>query len=400
MKILHTSDWHIGRQLDQHNLLEDQRFVLNGLIDIIKAERPDVLIIAGDLYDRTVPSREALALVDDVLSEIVLKLSVPTIVIGGNHDGRERLDYNAGILRRNGLYMIGTYQANQEPIVLHSADNLLPVAFWPVPFIKPVEYRNRLKLHDIPDYNAMYADIVARIKKQMTHDMPNVLITHGLILSGMPQDGDIDDSVRPIEIGGVSYADASLFSDFDYVALGHLHRPQKVGSDRVRYAGSLLKYSFSEITQKKSVTLVEIDPAKPMAAPAIKQIALPYLHDVREITGKFDELTGLSAYTQQNREDYLRVVLTDETRVVNPMENLRQIYPNVLELAYAHTRTVDGSTRQARIKEHLSDPMRLFEAFYQYVRETPLPEAEADAARELFRTAKDAQDDEERKDVS
>lgn len=388
MKIIHTSDWHIGRQLDQHSLLGDQRYTLNGFIDILKEERPDVVIIAGDLYDRAVPSRDALSLADEVLSTIILDLSIPTIVIGGNHDGRVRLDYQSDILKKNGLYMIGTYRPDAQPVILQAKSDRSPVAFWPVPFVKPVEYRAITGADATPDYNGMAKAITENIAKRMPPDMPNVLITHGLVLSRPPKDSDIDDSVRPLEIGGISYADATLFSDFTYVALGHLHRPQKVGSDRIRYAGSLLKYSFSEIHQKKSVTRVSIDPDAPEKAPAISEIALPFVHDVREITGKFDELTGLSAYTQKDREDYLRVVLTDEIRVANPMENLRQIYPNVLELSYAHSRTVDGSLRKAQIKRHLSNPMQLFTDFYETVRGVALPEAEAKAARDLFEAAK------------
>lgn len=384
MKMLHTGDWHIGRHLNQHALLEDQRHALGQLLTLIRREQPDVLIVAGDLYDRALAPREAMTLVDTVLTEVVLDLAIPAIVIGGNHDGRERLDYGSAILRQKGLHMIGTYRPIVTPILLTGKGDAAPVAFWPVPFVKPVEYRDLTGSGNIPDYNAMYREIVSDITARMNPDIPNVLVTHGLILSDVPQDGDIDDSVRPIEIGGVSYADAGIFDAFDYVALGHLHRPQKVGSDRIRYAGSLLKYSFSEVDQKKSVTLVDLDTCNRQALPAITAFPIEGLRDLRVIRGTFDELTSLSAYTAPHRDDYLRVILTDKVRVPNPMEGLRQVYPNVLEMGYEGSQSLDGGGRQQRIKEHLENPMTLLADFYQAIRGEALPEAESALARELF----------------
>ncbi len=384
MKILHTGDWHIGRHLNQHALLEDQRHALDQLLALIRREQPDVLIVAGDLYDRALAPREAMTLVDAVLTEVVLDLAIPAIVIGGNHDGRERLDYGSAILRQKGLHMIGTYRPIVAPILLTGKNDAAPVAFWSVPFIKPVEYRDLTGSEHIPDYNTMYRDIVSGITARMNPDIPNVLVTHGLILSGVPREGDIDDSVRPIEIGGVSYADAGLFDAFDYVALGHLHRPQKVGSDRIRYAGSLLKYSFSEVRQKKSVTLVDLDVRHRQTPPAVTCFPIEGLRDLRVIRGSFDELTSLSAYTAPRRDDYLRVVLTDQTRVPNPMEGLRRVYPNVLEMAYESSQSLSGSGRQRRIKEHLENPMTLLADFYQTIRGEALPEPESALAHELF----------------
>ncbi len=379
MKILHTGDWHIGRTLNQRSLLDDQATALTGLLSILETEKPDVLIIAGDLYDRAVPSRDSMALVDDTLSQIILELGIPTIVIGGNHDGRERLEFGSGILSKKGLYMIGRYTPDVNPIILEAEDG--PTAFWPVPFIKPIEYRDVMNLDATPDYDAMYAAILEDILSRRNPVIPNVLITHGLILSGLPKDGDIDESVRPIEIGGISYARAELFTDFDYVALGHLHRPQRVGSDTIRYAGSLLKYSFSEINQKKSVTIVEWDEGR---KPEIRTLPLPFRHDLRVITGEFDELTGLAAYTQPNREDYLRVVLTNKERVPNPMEALRQVYPNVMEMAYENARTRTGGDAQEAIKKHLSDPMALFTDFYTTIHGEAPGDEKAAIARKLF----------------
>ncbi len=386
MKILHTGDWHIGRVLDQHSLIDDQRYALQGFLTIVHDVQPDVILIAGDLYDRAIPPREALELVDETLTHLILDDHIPVIVIGGNHDGRSRLDYGSAILARKGLYFRGAYDPEAGPIEITGQGDTVPTAFWAVPFIKPVEYHTAAKTESIPDYNGMYADIVAQIRPKMNFDQPNVLISHGLILSAPPTAGTLDDSVRPIEIGGIAYASSHLFSDFDYVALGHLHRPQKVGSNRIRYAGSLLKYSFSEVNQKKSAAVVTLDPNR-QTLPEVELIPIPAKRDLRIISGPFDDLTGLAAYTQENRDDYIKAVLTDKIRVTNPMDGLREVYPNVLEMTYAHSQTVDGTDKKRRIKEHLNDPMTLFSDFYETIRGEALPEEEATLAKSLFDAA-------------
>ena len=267
MKILHTSDWHIGRTLNEKSLLEDQEAVLTQLLAWFDRERPDILLVAGDIYDRSVPSKEALGLVDTVLSEIILNLKIPVLLIGGNHDGRERLAMNGGILEKQGLHIAGNYLPGQEPVILN--DEWGEVCFWTVPFIKPVEYRSLMKLEKTISYDEMYRKITDEITERMDMSRRNVLVSHGLILGNMADIQTIDDSVRPIEIGGIEYACAEHFEAFDYVALGHLHRPQKVLWDKVRYSGSLLKYSFSEWNQKKSVTLVELGEKGALALEAV-----------------------------------------------------------------------------------------------------------------------------------
>ena len=363
MKIMHTGDWHIGRTLNGHSLLPDQRFVLKQLTEIIREEKPDVLLISGDLYDRAVPPKEAVAMVDGVLTEIVLDMRLPTLIIGGNHDGRERLDFVSSILKKSGLYVAGSFQPDAcEPIILGEGSS--KTAFWLVPFIKPNEYRSLMGLDKTPDYNGMYRLIVEDITSKMDPSILNVFMTHGLILSGIPETGDIDDSVRPIEIGGISYADSDLFDAFDYVALGHLHRPQKVGGQTVRYAGSLLKYSFSEVNQKKSVTIIDLEKGKPLK---VKQVNLSALHDMRVIEGDLDELTAFSMYTDPNREDYIKAILTNGQRVANPMADLREVYPNILEMTYQSVIGNTGAPDRSQIKANLDDPIALFNDFYDMI---------------------------------
>ncbi len=363
MKILHTGDWHIGRTLNGHSLLADQRFVLAKLTEIIRREKPDVLLIAGDLYDRALPPKEAVALADEVLTNIVLDIGLPTMIIGGNHDGRERLDFVSGVLKKNGLYVVGAFHPDEfNPVIL--GEGLSKTAFWLVPFIKPNEYRSLIGMEKTPNYNEMYKCIINDITSRMNPEIINVLMTHGLILSGVLENGDIDDSVRPIEIGGISYAESALFEPFDYVALGHLHKPQKAGSEAIRYAGSLLKYSFSEVNQKKSVTLVELKKGMPCAT---EQINLPALHGMRVIEGELDELTAFPMYADPNRKDYIKAVLTNAERAVNPMAALREVYPNILEMTYKTTAKKESVLDRSRIKANLNDPMALFDDFYEMI---------------------------------
>lgn len=379
MKILHTSDWHIGRSLNEKSLLEDQACALESFLDCVKDWRPDVVVVAGDIYDRSVPSKEALALADEVFSRLILEFKVPVLVIGGNHDGRERLAFSGGILKRQGLYIAGNYTGDPRPITLEDAFG--PVDFWPVPFIKPVEYKNLVAESQVFDYEGMYADIVGQIKCRMTPGRRNVLVTHGLILGGAVDLETIDDSVRPIEIGGIDFARAEIFSDFDYVALGHLHRPQRVGMEKIRYSGSLLKYSFSEWLQKKSLTLVELAAD---GGVQVDQAPVQTLRDLRVIRGSLAELTSAEAYEDAGREDYLKVILTDETRLVNPMEKLRRVYPNVLEMAYEKREKSGAALRKKAVKERIQDPAALFADFYAFIHDTPLPEAEGALFKEVL----------------
>lgn len=381
MKILHTSDWHIGRTLNEKSLLEDQEAMLTQLLAWLDRERPDILLVAGDIYDRSVPSKEALGLVDTVLSEIILRLGIPVLLIGGNHDGRERLAMNGGILEKQGLHIAGNYLPGQEPVTL--GDEWGEVCFWSVPFIKPVEYRSLMKLEKTMGYDEMYREITAEITGRMDTSKRNVLVSHGLILGNMADIQTIDDSVRPIEIGGIEYACAEIFEAFDYVALGHLHRPQKALWDKVRYSGSLLKYSFSEWNQKKSVTLVELGEK---GALSLEPVSFKPLRDLRVIHGRLGELTALEAYETEGREDYLKVILEDQERLVNPMDKLRRVYPNVLEMAYEKREKTEAQKSSRRIKERIQDPLKLFEDFYTFVNGEAMQADEQAVITELLET--------------
>lgn len=380
MNFLHTSDWHIGRTLNEKSLLEDQSFILKKLLVLLKDEHPEALVIAGDIYDRSVPSKEAMGMVDDFLSEVILNLKIPTIMIGGNHDGRERLAFSGGILKKQGLYIVGNYAPDIEPVILK--DKWGEICFWCVPFIKPIEYRH-LKESDALHYDTMYQEIIEDITERMDQTKRNVLITHGLILGGAKDIETIDDSVRPIEIGGVEYAHAEDFEAFDYVALGHLHRPQKVLRDTLRYSGSLLKYSFSEAKQQKSVTMVEM---KKKGEVNFTTHILETKRDLRVIKGKLSDLTALDAYDKPGKDDYLKVILEDEDRLVRPMDRLRKVYPNVLEMEYEVREKTESQRKTGRIKERIQDPMGLFEDFYNFIYDENMKDDERAVISDLFKS--------------
>ena len=378
MKILHTGDWHLGRLLNQRSFLEDQTYALDGLITLISNEKPDVVLIAGDLYDRFIPPKEAVSLMDHCFSRIVLDLKIPVIAIGGNHDGGERLNFASGILEQRGLHIHGTYDLQRPPVVL--SDPWGDVAFWSVPFLKPVEYKN-ITGESVEDFDEMYAGILSHLAKQMNPNIRNILITHGMVLSGDPEENPLDDSVRPLNIGGVSYAKSSRFDAFDYVALGHLHRPQKVGREGIRYSGSLLKYSFSEVNQKKSVTMIDL---KNKGNLTINTLPLPHLRDLRIISGYLDDLIAPENREKPESQDYLKIVLKDETRKIQPMDTLKKVYPNALEMSYENLEISTPQSKGNAIKEQLDQPLELFTKFYELIHGFPLNEEKKQVVKSIM----------------
>ena len=320
MKFIHTSDWHLGRQFHNVSLLEDQKHVLAQLIAYIQQESVDALVIAGDIYDRSVPPSTAVELLDDVLVKICMEMSVPVILISGNHDSAERLRFGAKQLRQAGLHILGDIAKVTEPVIIPSATG--DVAFYGIPYHDPEMVRN-LSGERISSYDDAHTYLVEQILESKSDKHSNILISHCFI------DGaEESDSERPLSIGGSDRVSFQPCLPFDYVALGHLHAPQIKGAEHIRYSGSLLKYSFSEQHQKKGVTLVEFD-AKGFKSS--KQLALNPIRDMRILEGELQELLE-QGKTDPFHEDYLLVRLTDRHAILDPMAKLREIYPNVLQL--------------------------------------------------------------------
>lgn len=320
MKFIHTSDWHIGRQFHNVSLLEDQRYVLDQLIEYIKQESVDALVIAGDIYDRSIPPATAVDLLDEALSKITMEMNVPVILIPGNHDSAERIRFGSNQLRKAGLHIIGDLNGVTEPVIISTPES--DFAFYGVPYNDPEMVRN-LSGEEISSYDDAHTYLVNKIHEVKSEDVPNVLISHCFI------DGALEsDSERPLSIGGSDRVSYQPCLPFDYVALGHLHAPQFKGAEHIRYSGSLLKYSFSEQHQKKGVTLVELDSSGYKSS---KQLPLKPIRDMRILEGELHELLEQGKVDPYN-EDYLLVRLTDRHAILDPMAKLREVYPNVLQL--------------------------------------------------------------------
>ncbi|NVD08040.1 exonuclease SbcCD subunit D [Vibrio sp. JPW-9-11-11] len=320
MKFLHTSDWHLGRQFHNVSLLDDQKVVLQQIIEYVTHHPVDALVIAGDIYDRSVPPTSAIEVMNDFVDRVCGELKLPIILIPGNHDGAQRLGFGSGRMRTSGLHIIGNFEQMLTPVVIDSSEG--PVAFYGMPYNDPELVRHHYK-QSLSTHDEAHQLLAEKIREQWVEGHKNVLISHCFV------DGAIEsDSERPLSIGGSDRVSHEHFSDFDYVALGHLHQPQKKGEEYIRYSGSLMKYSFSEQHQKKGMTLVELDHQGFHSATHI-DLAAP--HQMRIIEGEMESIIE-QAKTDPNGHDYLLVRLMDNHAILNPMEKLRAVYPNVLHL--------------------------------------------------------------------
>jgi len=320
MKFIHTSDWHIGRQFHNVSLLEDQRHVLEQIIAYIEQESVDALVIAGDIYDRSVPPAKAVELLDTVVSIICSDMGVPIIMIPGNHDGAERLRFGSRQLRAAGLHIIGDLAQIEEPVVL-SSDGV-EIAFYGIPYNDPETVRNSFEV-EVAGFDEAHRFLVEKIKAVRPAHLRSVLISHCFLEGGLESESE-----RPLSIGGADRVSFEPCVDFDYVALGHLHGPQYKGEEHIRYSGSLLKYSFSEQYQRKAVTLVELNGE---GLQSTEQLPLRPLRDMRIVEGEMQALLE-QGRVDPNNQDYLLVRLTDRQAILNAMSKLREVYPNVLHL--------------------------------------------------------------------
>ena len=326
MRILHTSDWHIGRQFHNVSLLDDQRHVLDQMVDLVRSKKVDVVLIAGDIYDRSVPPASAVALLDEVLNRICTQLGVPVIMIAGNHDGPQRLGFGARQLAGAGLHIVGQLLAQQSPIIL--TDDFGDIAFYGIPYADPVTVRDVFSV-DTATHDEAMAYVTAQVhehhlRHQKTEEKRRCVVLSHCFLDG----GDESESERPLSIGGADRVSPKHFMNFNYAALGHLHGPQYKGAPYIRYSGSILKYSFSEEKHKKSVTLVDMD-AQGLCN--IEQIQLQPLHDMRILEGTLEEVLT-QGKNDPNNKDYVLVRLTDTNAILDIMGKLRMVYPNVLHL--------------------------------------------------------------------
>lgn len=372
-RILHTGDWHLGRYLHGASLLEDQAHVLQEFVRLACSEALDAIVIAGDVYDRSVPSADAVALLDEVLAKLVIEARIPVIMIAGNHDGAQRIAFGSRIFSGKGLHLRGTLD-DLSPILLPDAHGT--VAFHALPYVEPVHARALPGGEAIDDHQSAMTHAVSLLRAQVRPGDRNVLVGHAFVTGG----GE-SESERPLSVGGSGNVGAETFAGFDYVALGHLHRPQHIGSARIHYPGSLLKYSFNEAQHVKGVSLVEIGAE---GQPAVSSVPLGARRDLRIVTGTLSELLR-NPDGALSRDDYLCAQLTDEGPVLEPMARLREVYPNMMELQFKRSGNGNAAAR-AEGDHRRREPADLFCAFYREMVGTELGDAGLDVFNESLRT--------------
>ena len=361
MKWIHTSDLHIGKMFNDFSLIEDQRYFFGRLIALAEKEHADAVILAGDLYDRSVPSAEAVALLNDFLCQMTMDKKIPVLAIAGNHDSPQRLDFGSQLMRSAGLHLVGSYRKTFEKVTLQ--DEYGPVHFYLSPYLEPALVRVDFPDDSIRSYDDAFTCVMRENRAQIDFDSRNVFVGHGFF-SYLKDPDSVARSESEVSLGGSDLIDAAPLADFDYVALGHIHRPQMTGKEHIRYSGSPLPYSLSEIPFEKSVCVVEL---KEKGDLSIREIPLVPLRDMKEIKGTYNELTLKEYYDRdpEMKEAYLHITLTDEEDVPDAAAKLRVIYPNLMKLDYDNTRTRNTRGVQALTEVEKKTPMELFSAFYE-----------------------------------
>lgn len=373
MRILHTADWHLGRLFHQLHLTDDQAHVLDQFVAFARDARPDVILIAGDIYDRSVPPPEAVTLLDETLYRLVSDCAAPVVLIAGNHDSAQRLNFASRLLAERGVHVIGASPHLVATIPLQDADG--PVHLYAIPYAEPAVVRERLGDDTIHDHDAALHAILATVRATHPTQTRAIVLAHAFVAGG----ATAEDSERPLSVGGTGVIAPSCFAGFDYTALGHLHRPQSLADGHIRYAGSLLKYSFSEADQPKSVSLVEMDASGLCHTEAV---ALSPRHDVRRISGNLHDLLA-TPDPHASREDYLEVTLLDTGAILDAMGKLREVYPNVLHIE-RQLFAADGVASGARTDHRALNLSTLFSAFFNEVTGEPMSDEETRVFAELM----------------
>jgi DNA repair protein SbcD/Mre11 len=358
MKFFHTADWHLGKLVQGVYMTEDQRYILDQFIAAIKEEKPDAVIIAGDLYDRAVPPTDAVQLLDEIFETIVLDLNTPVLAVSGNHDSPSRLNFVSKITQRNGLHIVGNFTKDLQPVIIN--DEHGEVHFHLVPYCDPSVVRTVFGDEEIRTHNDAAKKIVETIKENRNEAKRHVFVGHAFVTPMGEEEPNTSESERPLSIGGAEYVDAHHFTEFHYTALGHLHQAHKVLEDKIRYAGSPLKYSISEEHHNKGFYVVEMDGDGKVTH---EKRTLTPRRDIRTVESTIDDLLQHPV-----NEDYVFVKLLDETPVLSPMEKVRSVYPNAMHVErknYAFAPSVDREEVKDRSKMNELD---LFKAFYKEVK--------------------------------
>ena len=370
MKLFHISDLHIGKRVNEISMIEDQAYILTRIIQLIDDIKPDALLIAGDVCDKSVPSAEAVILFDDFLVRLA-KRKLPVLIISGNHDSPERLAFGNRLMEGAGIHLSPVYDGQVSCVTL--SDCYGDVHFWLLPFIKPAHVKRFYPEESIENYTD--AVRVALEKTEMDLSMRNVLLTHQFVAGASVCESE------EISVGGSDNVDASVFDGIDYGALGHLHGPQNIGSNRVRYCGTPLKYSFSEAGHYKSVTVVNLGEKGKLS---LETLPLEPRRELHQIRGTFEQLTDKAYTGGQKTEDYLHIVLTDEEDVPEALGRLRVIYPNIMKLSYDNTRTRSNQTISGAEDVQRKSPLQLFEELYELQNNQPMNDEQRAFSQELI----------------
>lgn len=427
MKLAHLSDLHLGKRVNEFSMTEDQRYILKKITEIIRQEQVQGVLIAGDVYDKTVPSAEAVELLDEFLTGLS-RLGVPVFLISGNHDSAERLAFGARLMAGSRIYISPVYNGKIAPVMLE--DEYGEAAVWLLPFLKPATVRSALEGRRCEEMQEAAA-VTAEAARPASADEPARLAGEDATAAAAAETGSADEAAAETEkpvsayqtalqaavdllevdtakrnilvahqfvtgagrcdseevsVGGLDSVDASVFAPFDYVALGHIHGPQSIGRETLRYCGTPLKYSFSEASHQKSVTIVEL---REKGEVQVKAVPLVPLRDMRKLRGTYMEVTARSFYENQNTRDYLQITLTDEEDVPNAMEKLRTIYPNLMRLEYDNRRTRSNRSVEAASEEPEKSELELFEEFYRTQNNADLSEVQRSFVEGLIQRQKE-----------
>ena len=358
MKLIHMSDLHLGKRVSEFSMIEDQEYILKEILTVIAEEKPDGILVAGDVYDRSVPPEDAIRLWDDFLVSLVEK-KIPVYAISGNHDSAVRFSDHSTLVEASGVFLSPVYDGKVKCHRLKVRGT--EVNIYLLPFIKPAEVRHLFEDEDIKSYTD--ACRVAVEHMNVDTSAVNILVAHQFVTGASRCDSE------EVSVGGLDNVDASVFDPFDYVALGHIHGKQTIGRDTLRYCGTPLKYSFSEKDLVKSLTVIEISGKDKID---IREIPLKPLRDLREIRGKYEELMLKKNYENTAVEDYIRVVLTDENDVLDAMARMRVVYPYIMDLSYDNART--RSSRELKDLKAIETkaPIDLFGEFYEQQNNQPM----------------------------
>ncbi len=375
MKFVHLSDLHLGKRVNGYSMIEDQKYILLKILNVIDEQKAEAVVIAGDVYDKPIPPTEAVQLFDDFLFRLVER-NLQILVISGNHDSPERIAFGSRFMDKSGVHMSQVYNGKNDLVELK--DKYGKVNFYMLPFVKPSNVRRFFEDEEINTYTDAVRVAVSHMN--VNKKARNVIITHQFVTGAQRSESET------IAVGGTDNVDSYVFDDFDYVALGHIHGPQNVGKNTVRYCGTPLKYSFSEISHKKSVTVVEM---KEKGNVKVSTVELTPKLDMREIKGTYEDLTFKKNYENTNTEDYLHIILTDEEDVADAVAKLRCVYPNLMKLDYDNTRTRNSfALTQAEETEKKSDTELLSE-FFEKQNGKPLSDEQLEYAANLFEQIKE-----------